>query len=70
MKDQPIDTLNLIIFPMDYNPNDILMSQVRDFWNSQSEEQLMRDHEIMMENIEELARQELEQESSLEAREN
>lgn len=70
MKDQPIDTLNLIIFPMDYNPNDILMSQVRDFWNSQSEEQLMRDHEIMMENIEELARQELEQESSLEARKN
>lgn len=68
MKDQPIDTPKLIIFPMDYNPNDILMSQVRDFWNSLSEEQLMRDHEIMMKNVEDLARQELEQESCLEAR--
>lgn len=70
MKDQPNGTPNLITFPMDYNPNDILMSQMIDFWNSLSEEQLMRDHEIMMENVEELARQKLEQEFRLEARKN
>lgn len=59
MKDQLIDPTIGIFFTMDYNPNDILVTQAQELWYSISEDQHMRDHEIMLRNIQELAKEDL-----------
>ena len=64
MEDELIDPTIGVIFPTDHNPNYILMNQARDFWDSIPAEQHMLEHEIMMRNIEELAKEDLERELS------
>ena len=65
MKDEIIDPTIGMNFPIDHNPNDILFAKALKFWDSISEEQHMLDHETMMKNIEEQAREDSRRQPSL-----